>query len=388
MHILIIPSELFKIDAYPLGGIFQWQQANALTKHGHRVGILSVGFITIRHCLQRFKYETREEINKIPIFRKYVRTWKIQRFENIESGVNCLSGPAIDLFNKYIKTYGKPDIIHAHNIVYAGLIARELHRRYGIPYLITEHSSGFARGLYQKSIELILQRLAKEKVFLVCVSQSLRRLLQGKIGGEVTVIPNIVNPHFLSAEFDKKNDEEFQFLSIGSLDANKNHEILIRAFANQFKATRLRLVIVGDGPLRCYLRRLTNTLGIEKQVQFYKYLQNELVAEIMQQSDCFVLPSNYETFGVVLIEALASGLPLIASKCGGAEDIVNLSNGLLFDVGSQEQLQNAMFEMVRNKVRYPRGFLRKQAADQYGDKEFVKNILPAYNLAIGYDFNN
>jgi len=99
-------------------------------------------------------------------------------------------------------------------------------------------------------------------------------------------------------------------------------------------------------------------------------------------ADCFVLPSRYETFGVVLIEALASGLPLIATKCGGPEDIVNCGNGVLVEIDNVELLAEAMRALKRNKHKYDANRLREEAILRFGEAAFVNNVLPIYEAAI------
>ena len=102
----------------------------------------------------------------------------------------------------------------------------------------------------------------------------------------------------------------------------------------------------------------------------------------MMNSDCFVLSSNFETFGVVLIEALACGLPLIATKCGGPEDIVNKQNGILMDVENQLQLEDAMLTMYKNANKYDKQKLRSDAKDRFGEKAFIKNAMKYYEVGI------
>ena len=102
----------------------------------------------------------------------------------------------------------------------------------------------------------------------------------------------------------------------------------------------------------------------------------------MMNSDCFVLSSNFETFGVVLIEALACGLPLIATKCGGPEDIINKQNGILMDVENQLQLEDAMITMYKNAHNYDKEKLRNYAKEKFGEKTFIENVIKYYKVRI------
>jgi len=157
---------------------------------------------------------------------------------------------------------------------------------------------------------------------------------------------------------------------------------LLRTFAASLKDQEVSLRIGGTGPLLSQLMRLSDELGISDQVSFLGSLSRDDVAREMQRANCFVLSSNYETFGVVLIEALASGLPLIATRCGGPEDIVNASNGKLVDVGSVEQLASAMCYVKNNINKYSWDILRNEASSLYSARAFVKKVINFYERAI------
>jgi glycosyltransferase involved in cell wall biosynthesis len=102
----------------------------------------------------------------------------------------------------------------------------------------------------------------------------------------------------------------------------------------------------------------------------------------MHNSHCFVLSSNYETFGVVLIEALASGLPIVATSCGGPQEIVDESNGILVKPNCISSLSAGMRYMYINHVKYSRARLRADALKTYGPMAFVKNAESLYSQTL------
>lgn len=385
MHILVIPSEHLLVDRYPFGGIFQFEQARALARAGHKIGIISVGFISLRYIFRSYKYTSHEVIDSIAIYRKFSRSIILERFARPNNSFKRYSNQFLSIYSKYEKTYGRPDVIHAHNFLYAGAIAEDLSRKYGIPFVLTEHSSAFARGLVPNSYNAALKQIVSSATALTCVSSNFRELLQNRFHEKFEVLSNIVDTLFFMSEFLNYDSDNFVFLAVGSLDSNKNHQILLRAFAAEFKGKLIYLKIIGDGPLRSTLEDLAEQLGIFNQVFFMGNLSRIQVSEEMRKAHCFVHPSNYETFGVVLIEAMASGLPLIATKCGGPEDIVNQGNGLLTSVGDQVQLQDAMRCMINTLDKYDRYALRAEAQSRFGDCSFVKNAVSLYTKAIKND---
>jgi len=142
------------------------------------------------------------------------------------------------------------------------------------------------------------------------------------------------------------NNSVTTFLSVGSLDKNKDHQLLISGFAAHFRGRQARLRIAGDGPLRRTLISQTARLGISHQVEFLGRMPREEVWREMARADCLVLTSRYETFGVVLIEALACGTPVVATKVGAAAEIVTAESGYL--VNPDDERDDLLFRRKLN----------------------------------------
>ena len=123
--------------------------------------------------------------------------------------------------------------------------------------------------------------------------------------------------------------------------------------------------MIGDGPEAVRLRELSRTLGTDDAVTFTGRLERSAMAELYKSADAFILASRSETFGVVLIEALSAGLPVIAARSGGPEDYVNDSNGLLVPTDDIAALTDAMERMVRPESRYDRAALAASARDRF-----------------------
>ncbi|MDQ1245249.1 MAG: L-malate glycosyltransferase [Campylobacterota bacterium] len=384
MHILIIPSEHFITQSQPLGGIFQYHQAKALSKVGHKIGILSVGYITPRYLFSKYHYEKKENINNINILRFYKQLYFPHRFIPFSILKDGHIQMADDLYNKYINEFGKPDIIHAHNFLYAGVVANYLNQKYNIPYMITEHSSSLVKAKFTKNKIGTIRSIAKNAFQITAVSSAFVKVLKSIVDVDVEILPNVLDEFFIQQNFIKNEIEDFVFLNIAGLDKNKNHMLLIKAFASKFKDTKAILKIGGSGYMLNKLFLLVKDLEIEKQVEFLGRLTQKEVRQEMMCADCFVLSSNYETFGVVLIEALACGIPLIATKCGGPEDIANDTNGILVDVCNQKQLENAMLYMYENAKKYDKKQLREDAIKRFGENTFITNVLKYYGAGISH----
>lgn len=140
----------------------------------------------------------------------------------------------------------------------------------------------------------------------------------------------------------------------------------------------MRLKIGGDGPLRKQLESKAKDLEIERQVIFTGLLSREKVLREMKNCDVFVLSSTFETFGVVLIEALACGKPVVATKCGGPEDIVNSTNGYLVPKKNVRALGNAMEDICLNIDKFDPYQIRKDCLLRFGEDTFVARLKSIY----------
>jgi glycosyltransferase involved in cell wall biosynthesis len=382
MHILIIPSELFLTESDPLAGIFQFQQANALIKAGINVGILSVGFISRRYTLKRYFYKETEIINEIPVFRKYKKN-SIFSFKNkgkreILDSYEML----IDLYCMYELKYGKPDLIHAHNLLPAGVIAAKIAQTKNIPVIVTEHSSAYGRGLVSDESYAIIKNIIDNINGLTCVGESLKCTLENSLNRNFEILPNLVEPIFYQSKFNNKVNEVFKFINVASLDENKNQQLIIKAFAENYCNKKAELIIVGEGKKLSYLKKLTSEFGVSKQVKFLGRISREEVCSELINSNCFILSSIYETFGVVLIEALSCGIPVISTRCGEAVNLINPTNGILVDVQNIEQMGKAMKFVEENISKYSPDKMRLDMRNRYSSDKFIERAIQIYKRYI------
>jgi glycosyltransferase involved in cell wall biosynthesis len=381
VHILIVPSEHFVVDRAPFAGIFQHEQARALARAGHKVGVISVGYVTLRHLFARYPYEARERDGLMTVLRRYRRSALLERYVPPAWNRRRYVSLFDSVFTRYHAEFGTPDVVHAHGFLYAGVLASHLWDIHSIPFVLTEHSSAFARGLVPDSCDEVLKDVACRAKGVSCVSQSLRSTLEARVGRHCSLLPNMVDPAFLEEGERERANGDYTFLTVGSLDKNKNHELLLHAFAMGFKGRAARLQVVGEGPLRYSLEDLARNLQIDQQVDFLGPLSRYAMRKVMRAAHCFVLPSNYETFGVVVIEALASGLPVVATRCGGPEDIVTEQDGVLVDKEDAGQMCDAMQCVMDNSTRFNPAALRAHADARFGEKRFVENAMALYTEA-------
>ena len=261
----------------------------------------------------------------------------------------------------------RPDIVHAH---FGAAMLGEARRR-GIPAVYTEHSSRANADTVPPAEE----RREREEYGLadrvVCVSRALARRVAARNGIEPAVIPNITDPVFLSpGTAEAVPHEGFRLVSAGNLIPSKCFDVLLRAFARLHArmGNGTALTVIGDGPEEARLRELARTLGTDSAVTFTGRLDRSAMAELYRGADAFVLASRSETFGVVLIEALSMGLPVITARSGGPEDFVDDTNGLLVPADDVAALADAMEQVARAAGRYDRAALAASARERFSPR--------------------
>lgn len=379
MNILIMPSW------YPNGknvitGSFFREQAISLLKYGHRVIVLDTTLQGRENYCRRDVWGYKHYFDDgIEVFAFRIPALGLARTKR--GGLDLYKAIAERVVEKIISMVGLIDIIHAHSYLPAGFSACMIGKKRGIPVVVTEHSSSVLLYNMGREQEKILCRTVEEASRFICVSNKLKQsVLQiTKTMKVIEVIPNSVSDIFATDVY-KEGENKFIFMSVGHLVRGKRHDLSIMAFKNAFGHMKnVMLHIVGSGPCREELERLIKMLELESQVKLLGGMTRTQVAENLRQCDVFLLPSAYETFGIVYVEALASGVPIIGTRNGGAEDIIEADNGLLIDVDDQGQLEEAMLYMYKNIDKYDRKKISQGCQLKYGEHIITERLMQVYD---------
>ena len=213
-----------------------------------------------------------------------------------------------------------PDIIHA-NVHNTCDLAYFLHRRYRIPAVLTEHSTEYPRKLLSSRHRLMICLFMNRLHLIMPVSQDLVTHIQAYgVHAPFKVVPNTVNTDIFYPGDTKLSqlDGIKRILVVAGLTKVKGIDYLLRALAVVKKdGGQFHLEIAGDGPDRGKLSSLANDLGIKDEISFLGIRTKSEVANLMRQSDFLALTSRWDNQPVVVLEAMASGLPVLASRVGG-----------------------------------------------------------------------
>jgi len=176
-------------------------------------------------------------------------------------------------------------------------------------------------------------------------------------------------------------DEPF-FLYVGRLVSKKGLFTLLLAFKSVLKEVpEAKLRIAGKGKLKTVLSSFAKALGIDKNVEFLGYVQDNLLNPLFSSADVFVLPSAFgESFGIVILEAMASGTPVIGTKVGGIEEILSNGNGVLVPPSDPSALANAMISLI-NDADLQRKIVRRaleSVREKYDWRCVAKKVMSVY----------
>jgi glycosyltransferase involved in cell wall biosynthesis len=271
-----------------------------------------------------------------------------------------------------------PDVVHVHSG--AWLKAARAARRAGVPRVV--HTSHGLIGDDEEPwyMPFLHRWAARYTDWVVPVSAPLRDYLARRVNiaaARMRVIPNSVNTeHFRPGPPTGALRRKLGIASdcfvvgiVARLDPVKNHALLIDAFAAvRAEVPRVTLVIVGEGPLRGSLESRARSLGVASDVHFFG-VSND-VASIYRDLDVFVLPSNAEGTSMSILEAMASGVCVVATAVGGTSDLLaNGATGMLIPAGNPTALANALIVVLRDHGlrRHLADAGRARAEEQYSE---------------------
>ncbi len=350
---------------------FVHHQAIALKKHGIDVAVLSLDTRSIRR--KRKHGFNKYVIDDIPV---YVGSFPCGPLGEILKFVSVKL--ANKLFKIIVREQGLPDIIHGH-FYYNSYSITEMANKYNIPLVTTEHSSTVLEMNVTDKIKKDAKYVYEQSVKIICVSDGLKRAINSFYDGEVKVINNIVSNNFQHVACEK--NKEFTFVSTGNLIQLKRHDITLNAFEEFTKKhPNSKLIIIGQGDLKANLIKTTKTLGISQKVEFKGRVENKELPQIYSRCHSFVLPSEYETFGVAYIEAIAAGLPVISSKHGKLNGIVNEKNGIAIEENTVENVFQAMEYIYKNYEEFDKEKMSRDVIERYSEEKIVEEIFEIYKL--------
>ena len=391
LRIIVVPS-WFPSPQAPLAGIFFAEQTELLARHAPTIDVhvFAVPRRNFEIPIKRPAAALRVLLGWWRAAKHVVRSvtpnYVIHTFETIVWSDRVAHGGLLhearrmaEVARGIERERGPIDLVHAHVSHPAGFVAAELARVLGVPLVVSEHMSPFPfddmRGADGRPFPDVLSPLASA-ARVTAVSRAHSASIARYVDRPIDVFPNFIDgTRFAPATHDR--GEPFRFLSVGHLVPQKGFDVLLRALAVCHAAgDRFHLTIVGKGYEEAALRGIARELGLEDLVTWLGAPDRAAMPEVYRSADAFVLASRHESFGVVVIEALASGLPVVATRCGGPEEIVTPECGVLAPPEDPGALAAAMRELAQR--RFERSAIRGYFESTYAASAVVPRLEALY----------
>ena len=281
----------------------------------------------------------------------------------------------------------KLDLIHAHYAIphaSAAYTARAILEQEGlrVPYITTLHGTDITLLGRDPSFEPVISFAINQSDAVTAVSQSLKEDTRHLFGvdREIEVIPNFFCPsHFaIPVKEDLRAalapGKEPIITHISNFRPLKRVQDVVQAFARVRAKQPAKLLFIGDGPERHAAEVLAEQLGVHRDTLFLGKVKNPIEALLI--SDLFMLPSESESFGLSALEAMAAGVPVVASTAGGISEVVEDGvAGILCPIGDVDALAGAALSLLSNPERLERFSLQ---ALQSANRFHIERVLPEY----------
>ena len=352
-------------------GSFEFDQAYALAKESNEVCLISLDLRSIRR---------KRKLGVTQICEKGLDIIKISiPFETIKK--NLFYKIAIRRFAKVLRKkiaqFGDFDVIHAHFLDNAYITAKALNKvESKARFFVTEHTD-ITKFEKNKEYEGIVNTGYGSADGLITVSRSLAEKIYNNYGFESRVISNVVNTE-LFHRHKKLQETEKVFVSVGFLTQNKRMDMLVRCFDKAFGGNpKYKLYICGDGPDSKKVTEEIERSQSSENIHLLGFQSRKNIADIFSESDVFVLLSAEETFGVVLIEAMAAGLPVIATKSGGPQEFITEETGLLTE-HNEDEIVHALKYMAAHSGDYDAEKISEYVISKFSPEVVARELCSCY----------
>ncbi len=275
----------------------------------------------------------------------------------------------------YLHKRQRIDCLHANFCLPDGIATSKLARKLHIPYLITEHQAALAELLSKPELKRMMLAAYFRAHKVIAVSEYTAQLLlnAGLSKAKVAVVPNgidtdlfVHSEHFASIR---------KLIYVGYLVERKGLQYLLKALSI-LKDSSVSLSIVGDGDYRDELEQLCSKYDLKDSVVFLGEKNAQQVAHLLSEHDALVHPSLIESFGIVVVEAMASGLPVLATQNGGSEYIVTPQSGIIVPARDAQALADGIRALI--KTEWDTSLISEYAQNKYDIRQVVSETIKLY----------
>jgi len=379
MHILVVPTWYPNGKTDKLMGIYHKEYSEALALNKNiKVNMIYIDRQGLKNAINYLKTKKRETVKENgynTYIRKMIDVGRISMDLQLQMYYKTLEKE----FLEYIKIEGKPDVIHAEVTIPAGYACCKLGQKYNIPVVVTEHATYYERFFKDKNKKY--GDYVLNHSYYTTVSSYMAKFIHS-YGYNCDVLPNLVNT--TSFNLPRKKVNGLKLVTVVALRKVKRVDDIIEALkiiVEKEKIENASLTVVGDGNDEDYFKNRCHELEMDKYVDFVGRKNKKEIAEILNESNIYVMSSEIETFGIPAIEALSAGLPVVATKCLGPEEYINSKNGKLIPINNPGKMAEAILDVYNHISDYDVSYL-KECAKKYSGESITKKAIKIYKSLI------
>lgn len=377
MNILVI-SRGMPTPKDPQWGCFEYDQAKALSKLGHNVILASVD--------SRFRLRWRNW----GLTMKEIETVHYYNFFLCPGAISGLFGYGFKntlktwqwnlIVKKIIQDEGPIDVIYAHYLFNSYFAVNAL-KQLKAPIVAIEHWSELNKDPLSNNILKMANDTYPYVQRAITVSTPLRNRLKQLFNIDPKVVYNMVGDEFLYTPTSLSN--KVRYVTTGSLVFRKGFDMFAKALSIlNLPKDKWELNIIGEGEEHQNLQNQIEQCGFTENIHLVGSKSKDEIAKMLNESNVFVLPSRNENFSVAVLEALACGLPVIASICGGIRECIDEKNGLLFEVDDVEGLSKAINHMFYHYQDYDRQAIADDCKARFSSEVIAKQLTQIFEDVI------
>lgn len=281
------------------------------------------------------------------------------------------------------KNFSDAQLVHTHGGTIPGILTTFFAKRQQIPSVITEHTGPFSKISDQRLLWYLCKYSMENSAAVLPVSHDLeRQIIESGIRPQnVRVLHNPVDTDLFTIRPEIEKEKEILF--VGRLEAYKGGLRIVKAFASiRAQIPGWKLKFIGDGPERKVIEEYIHAHQLEDDVQLMGQKIKREIAAALNRSSVFIFPSEHETFGLVVAEAMASGVPVVTANSSAFPEYVNTDHGKLVDPQSVEAISEGLLSLINGLGHYDPQILRNQIMERYSFRAFGTRLINLYKELI------
>ncbi len=394
MHILLLPS-LYPSRENPNAGIFIKEQGRALSEMDDvQISVLNWGpnefVLKFRNPWASLRSYVRYQKAQTSVS-EYSKTFREAFVPQISwtslinrGNYDDFIHEAQNIYRGLEKRYGRFNLIHAHMTFPAGYIALRLSDSFLTPFVITEHSGPFPIPKHLNKhgeLKTILSKPLMSAKQVLCVSEWLKKQVEEYRADSLSVIPNMVNTDYFvpaPAIVQSPDTKKVRIFTTTAMNESKGTTDMLSALYLLKNQHDFQLRILGFGSKLKKYQKLAEHMQL-KNIVWLDEMNREQYVQELQKCDFYLMPSRLEAFSMVMIEAMACGKPVLATACGGPEEIMNPECGLMVPPENPQAMAEGINKMISTYQNYSSSKIREQILQKYSHKEISKDIYSIYS---------